>query len=147
MPGKTFTDRSIRRIADAVHYVEEQRLDKTRKRREPKRGGEGRTAICAVITACSKSSGYASIRQTASWGATTPISGSDTLKAVCGIEEFFRSGDAVIAVPLSGDAGGAEWALLPFVRGMGLWSAPTTGELAATQDNPTQATYCTDTIA
>lgn len=145
----TFTDDSARRIANVVRRVESER---------PDRGAEGTfasrmiPAFWGVITQCQMTAGsgqgFCKVRETEGPLSASPISGSPELLAWLGLDPWHRVGDVVLVQPCRGKAQGVTfiWSVEQNIEGAAHWAPPTQAELAATQDAPAAASFCTNMV-
>jgi hypothetical protein len=98
-----------------------------------------------VITNCVTGiAGVVKVKRSTAPGSSTAVTGAEEKLAWLGTDPFLGPNMPCWAIPFGGSISGTEIPLkiIDEIQGAGHWAAPTSGELATTQDNPTAATLC-----
>jgi hypothetical protein len=111
-----------------------------------KGGGGGKSfPKPVVITNCTTGTpGVVKIKLSTGPGSTTAKPGAVEEYAWLGTDAFSSTGMALWADRISEKVGSIQvkWLIRDAIIGAAHWTAPTAGELATSQDNPTAATLC-----
>lgn len=148
VPGQTVANsaRRLNETLDKLSRVErDQRTFSNAVKRKGGGGGGGGYPKPVVITNCTTGTpGVVKIKLSTGPGSTTAKAGAPEEYAWLGTDAFSSTGMALWADRISEKVGSIQvkWLIRDAIIGAAHWTAPTAGELATTQDNPTAATLC-----
>jgi hypothetical protein len=147
VPGQTVAN-SARRLNETVDKLSRTERDQRTFSNAVKRkvgGGGPSFPRPVVITNCTTGTpGVVKIKLSTGPGSTTAKDGAPEENAWLGTDAFSSTGMALWADRINEKVGTltVKWLIRDAIIGAAHWTAPTAGELATTQDNPTAATLC-----
>lgn len=145
VPGQTVAN-SARRLNETVDKLSRTERDQRTFSNAVKRTSRGRLyPKPVVITNCTTGTpGVVKIKLSTGPGSTTAKDGAPEEYAWLGTDAFSTTGMALWADRINEKVGTltVKWLIRDAIIGAAHWTAPTAGELATTQDNPTAATLC-----